>query len=465
MENTLSLADQSGTKPAAVPPAILQPVARTERVQTIDIIRGVALLGILMMNIPYFGLPHTHDRTLFNLPAESTDYKTYMVVSILFEGTMRALFSMLFGAGILLFTAKKGLPDSQYTVADFYFRRMMWLIVFGLFNAYILLWPGDILFNYGIAGILLFAFRKLKPSSLFIAAFLCVAILFGKEIWKTMEQKDHRQGYLKAVQLEKQKKKLTDEQKKEKEAWLAVEKQTKPDKKEDAEIIKNRQSNYGAIFLALQGVNIKRESTKLYQFLFWDAIAMMFFGMALFKLGFFTNQLPTRTYAITLLAGYGLGIPLAYLAFRDQVAWYSNPGQVIDTQSFSFQALYQVRRCLEAVGHASLLLLVYRSGVVPWLMKALGNVGQMAFTNYLMQSIICTIFFFGYGFGYFGKLAYHQLYYVVAAVWAFQLVFSVVWLRYFRFGPFEWLWRSLTYWKPQPMRLQATESDVAAVAP
>ena len=86
-------------------------------------------------------------------------------------------------------------------------------------------------------------------------------------------------------------------------------------------------------------------------------------------------------------------------------------------------------------------------------MKALSAVGQMAFTNYLMQSIICTFFFYGHGLGYYGKLYFHQIYYVVAAVWIFQLIFSSIWLRYFRFGPFEWVWRSLTYWKMQPMKL------------
>jgi uncharacterized protein len=99
-------------------------------------------------------------------------------------------------------------------------------------------------------------------------------------------------------------------------------------------------------------------------------------------------------------------------------------------------------------------MLVYRSKVVPWLMKGLANVGQMAFTNYLMQSILCTLFFYGYGLDYYNKFRVHQVYYVVFSVWVLQLIYSSIWLRYFRFGPFEWLWRSLTYGKPQPMRLR-----------
>jgi len=115
--------------------------------------------------------------------------------------------------------------------------------------------------------------------------------------------------------------------------------------------------------------------------------------------------------------------------------------------------LYDLRRLLIACGHAALLMLVYRSKLMPWLMRALANVGQMAFTNYLMQSIICTLIFYGYGLGYFNKLRVHQVYYVVFAIWILQLLYSSIWLRYFRFMPFEWIWRSLTFWKAQPMKL------------
>lgn len=432
-------------------PAI-RPVARTERITTIDIIRGFALLGILLMNIPYFGLPYTHSVNLLNLPADHVDFRTNEVVSTVFEGTMRALFSMLFGASALLFLSKPDRPGQTYSVADYYYRRTLWLVVFGLFNAFILLWPGDILYTYGLCGLILFPFRKMKPGRLAIVGFVCIAIVFGKGLLKMTETKQNRQGYLTAVRLEKQKKKLTPEQTKAKESWLAVEKRMKPDPKKDQEMIAKMRGNYTTVFAFLMPFNVEFESTEFYNDFVWDALAMIFIGMALFKIGFFQNRLSTRIYLLTLLVGYGLGLTLGWLAFQDQVAFTRNPGQVIDTQSFSFQALYQVRRALTALGHASLLLLMYRSGVAGWLMQALANVGQMAFSNYLMQSMICTLIFYGYGLGYFGKLAFHELYYVVAGVWLFQLIFSAIWLRYFRMGPLEWVWRSLTYWQRQPMQ-------------
>jgi uncharacterized protein len=130
-----------------------------------------------------------------------------------------------------------------------------------------------------------------------------------------------------------------------------------------------------------------------------------------------------------------------------------NIGAYMDAYTIPHTVLYDVRRILLSVGHASLILLVYRSRIVPWLMKGLAAVGQMAFTNYLMQSIICTFIFNGYGLGYYNNLRFYQLYYIVGAVWIFQIIFSAIWLRYYRFGPFEWLWRSLTYAKKQPMKV------------
>ncbi|MGA0557307.1 DUF418 domain-containing protein [Larkinella sp. VNQ87] len=433
-------------------PETAQPVAKADRIQTIDLIRGFALLGILMMNIPYFGLSHTAIPRFFTAPPESADFRTFMTVSVVFEGTMRALFSMLFGAGMLLFMAKKDTLADGYGMADYYYRRLFWLILFGVFNAFVLLWPGDILYTYGVCGLFLFPFRKLRPRTYLLIAFFCVAVLGVKGFFSAMETKEKREGYLKAVQLENQKKPLTDELKKAKEAWLKLEKNVKYDKKKEEEINKTMRSDYGTIFANYLPLNTKFESTKFYQNLMWDAWALMFLGMALFKWGFFSNQRSTRTYLITLLAGYGIGLTLGWFAFQDGLAWFTNPGKTLDQDSFPFQAFYHLRRAATAIGHASLLLLIYRSGVVAWLMKALANVGQMAFTNYLMQSIICTLIFYGYGLSYFGKLAYHELYYVVAGIWLFQIVFSAVWLRFFRFGPFEWLWRSLTYWKPMRIK-------------
>jgi uncharacterized protein len=104
------------------------------------------------------------------------------------------------------------------------------------------------------------------------------------------------------------------------------------------------------------------------------------------------------------------------------------------------------------------------SGWCKWFFALLRPVGQMAFTNYLTQSIMCGLFFLGIGFNCFGQLEYHQLFYVVGAVWVIQIIWSHIWLRYFRFGPLEWLWRSLTYWKKQPFKKNNSSSETMSMS-
>jgi uncharacterized protein len=432
---------------------IPQPVAAADRIKSIDTIRGFALLGILLMNIPGFGINWDYFYEVLSGPHNTKDYYTEAVVDVFFEGTMRGLFSMLFGAGMILFIqGKKELPDGP-TVAEYYYRRLMWLVIFGVINAYVLLWGGDILYFYGLCGMLLYVFRKTNPKWLLVLGFLCLAIMTFKGQLGWSELRDKRKAYTEAVKLEKENKKLTDEQKQAKEAWLTIEKNNQQDTAASNRHNRKMHSGYGTIFTYFIPRNSGGETWGMYNWAIWDCLGMMLVGMALFGWGFFSNKLSSSTYAMWLLIGYGIGIPIGINMFNEgRMVPLTGFGNYVDTYRLDHWALYDVRRVLLSVGHASLLMLLYRSRAVPWLMKALANVGQMAFTNYLMQSIICTWFFYGYGFGYYDKLKFHQIYYVVFAVWIFQIIFSAIWLRYFRFGPFEWLWRSLTYWKKQPMK-------------
>ncbi len=430
-----------------------QPVAAADRIKSVDMIRGFALLGILLMNIPGFGINWDYFEAILNGPHNTKDYYTEFAVDVFFEGTMRGLFSMLFGAGMILFIqGKKELPDGP-SVAELYYRRLLWLVLFGVINAYVFLWPGDILYFYGLCGMLLYVFRKTNPKWLLVLGFLCLAIMTFKGQLRWNETREKRKGYIEAVKLEKENKKLTDKQKEAKEEWLAIEKNMKTDTSESNRNVRKMHSGYGTIFTYFIPWNSSGESWGMYNWAMWDCLGMMLVGMALFGWGFFSNRLSSSTYLLWLLIGYGIGIPIGINMFNEgRMIPLIEFGNYVDSYRMQHQALYDVRRILLTIGHASLLMLIFRSRIVPWLMKALANVGQMAFTNYLMQSIICTLFFYGYGFGFYNKLKFHQIYYVAFAIWIFQIIFSAIWLRYFRFGPFEWLWRSLTYWKKQPMK-------------
>ena len=149
------------------------------------------------------------------------------------------------------------------------------------------------------------------------------------------------------------------------------------------------------------------------------------------------------------LVGYGIGIPLN--SFSAWVIIRSNFDPV--TQSL-MGGTYDLGRLSIALGHLGMVMLICQKGALGWLTARLGAVGQMAFSNYILQSVICAFFFTGYGLAMYGRLERYQLYYVVAVIWVLQLIVSPIWLRHFRFGPLEWAWRSLTYWKRQPMRLR-----------
>ena len=429
------------------------PVSKSERIQTIDIVRGFALLGILLMNIPGFGIDRSVFWNIINGPTNNRDYYALAGMATFFEGTMRGLFSMLFGAAMILFTLNKRETPGGLTVAEAYYRRLMWLVLFGMINAYILLWQGDILFYYGLIGMLLYPLRKSSPKWLLMLGILCFVIGVYKGMSGYLDMREKRAKYLTAVTAEKQKKTLTAEQKTDKEAWIEIEKNSKPDPENKIRHVNKMRSDYGTIFTYFIPGNSNGEAWGTYHAI-WDMLGMMLIGMGLFTIGFFSNRLPTSTYAMTLLIGYGIGIPISWIFFSKGWVGSNNIAQYVDAYRVPHWVLYDLRRLLLAVGHAAAIMLVFRSKVIPWLMNGLGNVGQMAFTNYLMQSIICTLFFYGYGFGNYDKLRFYELYFVVGTVWIFQLIFSSIWLRYFRFGPFEWLWRSLTYWKLQPMRIK-----------
>ena len=435
--------DKDGTSP--------HPVTGAERIQTIDIVRGVAILGILMMNIPGFGIDQTVFLNILTGPHHTVDYKTLAVIETFFSGTMRGLFSMLFGAGMILFTLNKKEITNGITVAEYYYRRLLWLVLFGVINAYVLLWPGDILYFYGLCGMILYPFRKIRPKWLLLIGIVCIGIGALKNILWYNDMSEKRANYVEAIAAEKANKKLTDKQQEAKTAWLEIEKNQKPDTAAVTKNVRKMHSGYGTIFTYFIPWNSGGETWGMYHGL-WDMLCMMFIGMALFGWGYFSNKVSASTYTMGLLIGYGIGIPIGWIYFDNGLGGFiSNLGVYVDAYRTPHFVLGDIRRLFLCLGHASLILLIFRSRIIPWLMKGLANVGQMAFTNYLMQSIICTLIFYGYGFSNYNNLKFHQLYYVVAAIWIFQIIFSVIWLRYFRFGPFEWLWRSLTYWKKQPM--------------
>jgi len=181
----------------------------------------------------------------------------------------------------------------------------------------------------------------------------------------------------------------------------------------------------------------------------WDVFMFMFVGMAFFKMGILTGEAPTRLYVWFTLVGLGVGLAMAYLRMA---FWKDIEFKYIELARRLIIDPYQIDRALRSIGFLGLIILLFKSGLFGWLFAMFRPVGQMALTNYLTQSIICGLYFYGFGLGMYGHLERFQIYIVVLAIWVFQIIFCNIWMRFFYYGPFEWVWRSLTYWRAQPFK-------------
>ncbi len=423
---------------------IQAPVSGKARIQSIDTLRGLVLLGILIINILAFAQPFgaMADPQVDGATA-GVDFALFAGAEIFFEGGMRAVFSMLFGAGLLIFMNKPGAGPAE--VRSLYYRRTGWLIVFGLVNAYVLLWPGDILFTYGMVGLLLYLFRNLGSRALLGWAFavLFITTLGHTGLHLSLGQLGDAAAEIEALGPGAE---LTGEQQEVIAAWEAMlESQGMTEATQAAEI-ETRSQGYADNFAYSAGLTIFLQTAGLLIILFWDALSMMLIGMAFMKWGIFDASRSLRFYLLLMLAGFGVGLPLN--------AWetmtFAGSGYDIQWQSLN-RPSYDLGRLALAVGYIGLVMSVCRAGLLRGAQSVLARIGQMALTNYLMQTVLCNLVFLGFGLGQFALWDRWQMYLFVLGVWIFQALFSVYWLGRFRFGPCEWLWRSLTYRRRQPM--------------
>jgi uncharacterized protein len=425
------------------------------RIEALDVVRGVALFGILLMNITGFGLAQAYTNPTNDGGATGANLWSWIITQMFFEGTQRGLFSLLFGASIILFTSRleaAGRSDS----ADIYFRRNLWLIGFGFVNAFIFMWYGDILYAYGIVALFVFAFRKMAAKGLIAIG---VGTLFLGALWNlydTSRLLDKHHAYSEAVAARSTGATLNQTQNAAVAAWEEARGEFKATPQQVQEDVAERTGGLASAFLQISRINAYWQSWGMYRY-FFDIFGMIMIGMALYKLGVLTLEHPARIYALMAAGGYSVGLTVNYL----ETKW------ILDHQ-FSAVAFaqtnvtYDLGRLAMTLGHLGILLLFVGSGILPWLRRSLAAVGQMAVTNYLMHSVICSFIFIG--LGYFSQLERHQLYYIVFAIWALQLIVSPLWLRHYRFGPVEWLWRYLTYMTRPPMRHTAVPVTAGAAA-
>lgn len=430
----------------AGPATPLTPVRETDRIDSIDVLRGLALLGIFVMNIPTFALSYY---AFFDPPShggfEGVNYWAWLGSHLLFEMKMMSIFSMLFGAGIVLFAERIEQRRGPGKAAGVHYRRMGWLLVIGMLHAY-LIWYGDILVAYAIVGMIAFLFRKLPPMFLLILAGMLLPIssitMIGQQLSVEYVERQADAGVDWAV-----------------EAWPGIAAEFYPD---EATLDAERRAILGSYTDQISHMASQTVMMQTWGFLMWGIWriqALMLLGMALYKWGVFSAKKSYGFYSAMFAIGLLIGIPLVLLGVNKMHADNFDPIAVMGVNG-AFNAFGSVA---VAFSWIALIMLLCKAGVLSWLRTALAAVGRMAFTNYLMQSLFGAVIFYGWGFGYFGQLSRSELLLVVLLVWLFQIAFSLLWLRRYRMGPLEWLWRSLTYWRIGPIVRQkpATISPAA----
>ncbi|MDL2351965.1 MAG: DUF418 domain-containing protein [Pseudomonadota bacterium] len=434
---------------------------QTTRIRTLDLIRGVAVLGILAVNVAGFAAP---DSAVYSpdmpRPGVLADHAAYLITFVLFEGKMRALFSMLFGASLLLFVERANATGRDG--ARLQARRLAWLLLFGYLH-FALIWDGDILFLYAALGFVALALRNWRASQLVVAAGLILATwqVWGAAMW------------LPSVATELAVVSGT--------ASPAAQKQHGADlaqyRAEDARDVAEAKLSWPAQVQA-KWTNRADDPLNLIAYNWGETLPWMLLGMALLRSGFFAGEWPRRR--MVWLAGAGLGLGgAATLGFA---LWASRSHYPEVTMHFATSFGLALPHLGMALGYAALLVLssplplAGGAGGGPMqqaqltdaptpnpsrkregdsalrrmfgvLQHQLEAAGRMAFSNYLGTSLVMAALCYGWGLGLFGQFGAAQRWTLVLLVWALILAWSQPWLTRYRQGPLEWLWRSLTEWR------------------
>ena len=401
----------------------VQPVSSTDRIQSLDILRGFAILGILIMNIQSFAMPGA----AYMNPMAFGDMTglngwVWKISHIFADQKFMTIFSILYGAGIVLVTQK---AENKFgKSAGLHYRRTFWLMLIGLIHAH-LIWYGDILVAYALCALFAYLFRKMKPSWLLILGLLLISVhtviylVFGLSLsyWPEESLIENRESWAPPLEALK------------------------------AEI----QAVTGS--LSEQIAHNSEQAVFLETFVFlilmlWRAGGLMLVGMALYKRGILSAEKSNAFYLRGWLISWFIGLPIVIYGMMENFAadFAMEFSMFLGSQYNYWGSLFI------AFGIICLVMLLAKSDALSGLKSRLAAVGQMALTNYISQSIIAILIFHGVGLGLFGEVDRTGQILITFGIWILQLIWSKPWLSKFRFGPLEWVWRSLTYMKKQPMR-------------
>ena len=401
----------------------ISPISSSERIISLDILRGFAIMGILIMNIQSFSIVGA----AYLNPTAYGDFTginkwTWLLSHVFADNKFMTIFSMLFGAGIVLMSNK--IEEAGLKPAALHYRRIFWLLVIGLVHSY-LFWFGDILTAYAMCGLIVFLFRKLKAGWLFFFGLLTLSVGIGLYLFFGMtieywpkENLDMSLGF-----------------------WA-------PPAEDITAELNAYQGSFRDVFHKRFSTSVFMQTMVFLINISWHAGGLMLIGMALYKWGILSGAKSKKFYIAGLIVGMGIGFSLVLYGIKQNFDhnWSFEYSMYIGSQYNYIGSIFI------SFAYISLIMLVLRSGILKWCQGTLSMIGRTALSNYLLQTLICTTIFYGYGFGIYGKIERWQMIPIVILVWLLQILLTRLWMRKHRFGPVEWIWRSLTYWKIQPIK-------------
>jgi uncharacterized protein len=428
-------------EPATVPSAV------DERLPALDLLRGIAILAILLANIPYFSGPADW---FYSRGSDDTLADRVVVTQTLFwiDGKFITLFSILFGAGMAL-QVDRARASGQPFMA-YYLRRLAILLLIGLIHA-LFIWFGDILTAYALVGLVAFALSRMRQEVILacmtaawvwaygcLVLFTLVVAIEGESFWamaapatapippasrKEGDQGPMEEMYSRLREIDW-------------EGYVSKENQIRIYRDGTwRQMFDNR-----AIYLLTSAV-------PLVLVMGWYLLGCFLLGMYLMRRGIFHDVDAHRPFLCRLI-GFGLLVGVPFHMAGVAVAWL-DPNSSFSWLLNGFGALPM------ALAYLGLILFWSRSTHGLWLQRRLRAVGRMALTNYLMQSVLCTFLFYSYGFRLYGELSRTTALSVVVSIWVLQLALSPLWLRHFQMGPVEWVWRSFAQGHPRPFLRQS----------
>lgn len=409
-------------------------MAGQARIATLDAVRGFAVMGILILNIVDMGLPgYAYIDPNYAGGATGANWWTWAVSYVFFDGKMRGLFTMMFGASMVLIAERAAAAGES--PARVHYPRMISLFILGMAHAY-LIWSGDILVLYSLCGMFAFvAWRwRIRRLLLVAAVLLALKLAMGLSSYAYLGDLERRVASQSASVAEQAE-------------WSEFRDAAAPMPEAAQQDLVDYRGDWWTVAQARAAFTVVMQ-TQIAPQSIPDTFALIALGMALFRTGFFSSAWSSRTYWRIVAAGFVIAAPLYVPIVRWIDATTFSPVTLLATEAIHLTLL----RPLVSLAWASVIILFIQSGRATWLADRLVATGRMAFSNYLGASIVATTFFYGYGFGWFGYLARWQLYVVVLAIWTAMLLWSKPWLARFRYGPFEWLWRTMARRSPISLR-------------